>query len=118
MLAFARGRPGLGLLLQRGATAFLIFTLVGQQYVDQGTGLLSFLLAVLALFVAIGLFTTIASGLAAILTVVHFFLFRDPSPAAIATTILFSLSLSMIGAGAYSLDALLFGFRRIDFPNP
>jgi hypothetical protein len=118
MLAFARGRPGLGLLLQRGTTAFLIFTMVGNHFVGHGVGLLSFFLVVFALFMLLGLFTTIVSGLAAVLTVVLFFLFRDTSPAAVTTAILFCSSLAMVGAGGYSLDALLFGFRRIDFPSP
>jgi hypothetical protein len=118
MLAFARGRPGLGLLLQRNTTALVVFTMIAQQFLVHGIGLVSFLLAVVALFMVLGLFTAVSSGIAALLTVVLFLFFRDIPILVVTASVLLCVSLSMLGAGAYSLDALLFGRRRVIFPNP
>jgi len=117
MLAFARGRPGLGLLMQRITAGSLIFTMITHQFWARGIGLASFLLAVLALFMVLGLFTAISSVMAALLTVILFLFLRDTPLLVVATSASLCVSLSMLGAGAYSLDALLFGRRRVIFPN-
>src|SRR5580658_5244140 len=109
MLAFARGRPGLGLLMQRITAASLIFIMIAHQFWARGIGLTSFLLAVLALFMILGLFTAISSVMAALLTVILFLFLRDTPLLVVATSASLCVSLSMLGAGAYSLDALLFG---------
>lgn len=117
MLTFARGRAGIGLFLQREATAFLIFMTLRQPFLDHGAGFLSFLLAVLALFIVLGLLTSVCSGLAALLTVALSFVSRDLPLDVVAATVSICLSLAMLGAGGYSLDALLFGRRRIILPK-
>jgi len=65
----------------------------------------------------LGLFTAISSVMAALLTVILFLFLRDTPLLVVATSASLCVSLSMLGAGAYSLDALLFGRRRVIFPN-
>jgi hypothetical protein len=117
MLAFARGRPGFGLLMHRIIAALLIFTMITHQFLARGVGLGAFLLSIVALFIVLGPFTVISSGIAALLTVILFWFLRDSPILVVATSATLCVSFSMLGAGAYSLDALLFGRRRVIFPN-
>ena len=91
--------------------------MITQQFLDRGVGLGSFLLSIIALFIELGLFTVISSGIAALLTVIICWFLRDSPILVVATSAALCVSLSMLGTGAYSLDALLFGRRRVFFPN-
>ena len=67
----------------------------------------------LALFLALGLFTVVVSSLAAMLTVALFLLLHQETLAASMVTAVVCTALALQGAGAYSLDARLFGQRRV-----
>ena len=67
-----------------------------------------------AAFVLIGLFTPVASSLVMVLEA--FRLRPEFATLTILLNILFTLSLLMLGPGAYSLDARLYGRRRILMP--
>jgi hypothetical protein len=87
--------------------------MITYQFLARGVGPGSFLLSIVALFIVLGLFTVISSGIAALLTVILFWFLRDSPILVVATSAALCVSLSMLGAGAYSLDALLFGRRRV-----
>jgi len=116
---FAHGRPGLGLLLLRvaAAAALLRQALSGlpagahiaacaQPAVAIGGGIL--LLA--------GLWTPITASLVAVLevwsTISHP---ADPWASILLGAI--GVALALLGPGAWSIDARLFGWRRIDVQN-
>jgi len=120
---FADGWPGIGLLLLRllTAAALIYFGIVGVlaspppatvalQIVGIGSGIL----------LLVGLWTPVAGTLAAIakVSIACSRLFshsRDPW-LPIALAVLGAIS-AMVGPGAWSVDARLFGRKHIDFPE-
>jgi uncharacterized membrane protein YphA (DoxX/SURF4 family) len=120
---FADGWPGVGLLLLRLLTAVALirfgidsvleappFTIVVLQIIGIGAGIL--LLA--------GLWTPVAGSLAAIVKVLiafsRFFSHTGDPWIAIAQAVL-GIVLAMVGPGAWSVDARLFGRKRIGIRN-
>ncbi len=112
---FANGLPGLGLMLQRlvtavilvyGAVAHLIATphgaSVGPQLIDAGMGIL----------LLVGLWTPVVGAMVAVRELwIMFSSGGDPSmPLVLA---MLGATLAMIGPGAWSIDARLFGRRQI-----
>jgi putative oxidoreductase len=121
---FAGGWPGVGLLLLRLLTggALIYFgiagaleapspTIIALQTIGIGAGLL----------VLFGLWTPVAGALAAIVKLwiagSRYFSHSGEPWIPILQTIL-SAVLAMVGPGAWSIDARLFGRKRIDFPEP
>lgn len=113
---FATGLPGAGLLIMRlVAGAVLIFRgvagLTGALAIGPEPVLI--LKIVLALFLVLGLWTPVTAGLAAVLEIALFFLrSEDPWLHLLLATI--GLCLALLGPGAWSVDARLFGWKRID----
>jgi putative oxidoreductase len=119
---FADGWPGVGLLLLRllTAAALIYFGIAGvlaspplatvvPQIIGIGAGIL--LLA--------GLWTPVAGTLAAIAKVsiaLSRFFSHSGDPWTLAMAVL-GATLAMVGPGAWSIDARLFGRKRIDFPE-
>jgi putative oxidoreductase len=117
---FADGWPGIGLLLLRLLTglALIRFAIVGlleaprlttavPQVIGAGAGL----------FLLVGLWTPVAGSLAAIVNMWIVFLrllshSGDPWIAIIQSVL--GAALAMIGPGAWSIDARLFGRKHID----
>jgi uncharacterized membrane protein YphA (DoxX/SURF4 family) len=117
---FADGWPGIGLLLLRLLTGFELirFAIIGllkapllttavPQVIGAGAGL----------FLLVGLWTPVAGSLAAIVNMWIAFLqllshSGDPSIAIIQSVL--GAALAMIGPGAWSIDARLFGRKHID----
>jgi uncharacterized membrane protein YphA (DoxX/SURF4 family) len=120
---FADGWPGIGLLLLRILTsvALIYFGVVGilgapslttvvLQIIGAGTGLL--LLA--------GLWTPVAGLLAAIVKVwiaSSRFLSHSGDPWIAVMQAVLGAALAMVGPGAWSIDARLFGRKHIVFPE-
>ncbi len=120
---FANGWPGIGLLLLRVLTAVVLIhsgiasllegpplTIIVPQIIGAGAGIL----------LLVGLWTPVAGVLAAIVTVWIAFsrIFSntgDPGIAVIAAVL--GAVLAMVGPGAWSIDARLFGRKRIDMPE-
>jgi putative oxidoreductase len=117
---FADGWPGMGLLLLRLLTglALIRFAIIGlleapplttavPQVIGAGAGL----------FLLVGLWTPVAGSLAAIVNIwITFLRFLSPSGdpwVAIIQSVL-GAALAMIGPGACSIDARLFGRKHID----
>ena len=120
---FADGWPGIGLLLLRLLTAVALIhlgiasvlaapplTIVFLQIIGIGAGIL----------LLVGLWTPVAGGLAAIVKVLivfsrYFSHAGDPWIPIIQAVL--GAVLAMVGPGAWSIDARLFGRKRIDIPE-
>ena len=112
---FANGLPGLGLMLQRLVTAAILvygavahlnatpqITSLGPQLIDAGMGIL----------LLVGLWTPVVGAMVAGRELwIMFSSGGDPwMPLVLATL---GVTLAMIGPGAWSIDARLFGRRQI-----
>lgn len=116
---FAGGWPGTGLLLMRAVVGFALLA-------DAGSALLSspppamavgsVLLAGAAIFLILGLCTPTAGTLVAVVEICRLVtLPADKLPCLLLVTI--AASLAMLGPGLWSVDARLFGWKRIE-PSP
>ena len=112
---FADGWPGLGLLLQRMLTAaLLIYDLIVhlKQPAQYEPTVSHFIAAVMGILLAAGLWTPVVGTLVAIVELSIIFSHGGgPWPGVVLATL--GASLAMIGPGAWSLDARLFGRKRI-----
>jgi len=113
---FAHGAPGLGLLLLRVVASVAV---VFQTAVALRTGpplgptILYVLSAFVGLLLLIGLWTPIAGALLAIIEIWSAFSHpHDPWSYILLGTL--GAALAMLGPGAWSVDARLFGWKRID----
>jgi hypothetical protein len=112
---FAGGLPGCGLFIQRVVTGTalvyeglvpLLVTTKTAIVIPQATG------AVLGIFILIGLWTPVAGILVACVEIWIAFLYpHDSIPAILLATL--GAALAMIGPGAFSIDARLFGRKHI-----
>jgi hypothetical protein len=113
---FPARAPGVALLMLRFSLAVAIF--------DTGAGCLKsplsllfcVALAVLSLLLCIGVLTPIVSVLACLFELASFFLFAHTDGRYIVLTSVNAAAIALLGPGAYSLDARLFGRRVITFP--
>ena len=117
---FANGWPGKGLILLRLAIASYV---VHDSLVSIGHGLniaagIAQLIALLAgVCILVGFWTPIAGTLTALLQSWDMISqLADTWTAGLAAAI--ALGLALLGPGAYSLDALAYGRRRISIENP
>ena len=111
---FADGWPGLGLLLQRMLTAaLLIHDLIAhlKQPTQFEPTVSHFIAAVMGILLAAGLWTPVVGTLVAIVELWIIFSHGGPLPSVVLATL--GASLAMIGPGAWSLDARLFGRKHI-----
>jgi putative oxidoreductase len=111
---FANGWPGLGLLAQRVLIAVVLVSRV-VAHIAKGTNsaaLPELIGAGLSIFILVGLWTPVAGALVS-LTEIWDLLCRTGDswiPSIVATL---SAALAMIGPGAWSVDARLFGRKHI-----
>ena len=112
---FADGWPGFGLLVQRLVTGIALLHVGTVQFHGPATAATitaQALGAALAIFIIIGLWTPIAGAIIATTKVWTAFV----SPGDVGTALLLATlggTLAMIGPGAVSLDAHLFGRKHI-----
>jgi putative oxidoreductase len=120
---FPSGMAGLGLLLLRGITALTLGYL--GYCLQEGAGetaasvfsfsrLVGVLFPVLGILMIVGFATMISGILSCALLVISFAWLHSPSNGLLAIAAGLSLVLMLAGPGAYSLDARLFGWRRIE----
>ena len=113
---FARGLPGTGLLLMRlvagvALVARALAILCGGPKL--GPTILQALAAGAGLLLLVGLWTPITGALAAVICIWEIF----SQPGDLWTNILLGtlgVALALLGPGAWSVDARLFGWKRID----
>lgn len=112
---FARGWPGAGLLLLRSAAGF---ALLGQTLIPLPTvhsvqsAILPGLAIAVGVLLLLGLWTPIAGILSALLEIRNVFSYYDNLWICTLLAAL-GVALAMIGPGAWSVDARLFGWKRI-----
>jgi putative oxidoreductase len=116
---FARGVPGVGLLILRLVAA--IATLADgvkalQSGPPIGTAILCVLAAAAGILLLAGLWTPVAGALVAIVELwIAFSRYGDPWMHILLAAL--GAALALIGPGAWSVDARLFGWKRIDIPD-
>ena len=83
-----------------------------------GTTALDIFLAIAAMLLFSGLWTPIAGALVAMIELWTAFFSHPPDPWTSILLGTISLALALLGPGAWSVDARLFGWKRIDIRDP
>lgn len=112
---FASGAPGAGLLLLRvaGATSFIVnATYAPWRVVESPALLLQVISLALGLLLLAGVWTPVVATLAALAAVVKGC--SDPGSSRYWLVAAICAALALLGPGAWSIDARLFGWKRID----
>ena len=120
---FANGWPGLGLLLLRVLTCIALIrygiaSLMGEPPLT--IVILQIIGVIAGILLLVGLWTPVAGTLAAIVKVWIAFsrIFSDSGdPWIVFIQAVLGVVLAMVGPGAWSIDARLFGRKRIDMPE-
>jgi hypothetical protein len=116
---FAGGWPGLGLILLRLVVGFALVSSAGSALLSSPAipmTILSVLLSAAAILLIIGLFTPIVGTLVALIESCRLFVISaDRLVYLLVAT--FGAALAMLGPGLWSVDARLFGWKRIE-PTP
>ncbi len=108
---FPAGLSGAAILILRGAAALLmVFTSVHFDGYSKLTQLGSMLVAIL---LVLGLFTRPAALACAVLTMAAAVMTRENQEAILSLLALNALALALLGGGAYSVDARMFGRQVI-----
>ena len=114
---FARGRPGAGILIMRLAAGVTLIT-TGVTALLPGPSLVPAILNVLAVtggtLLILGLWTPLAGSAVAIVQL-WTLVFQPGDPWTRILLAAFGAGLAMVGPGAWSIDARLFGWKRINF---
>ena len=116
---FAGGWPGIGLILMRLAVGFALVSSAGSVLLsgpDIPMAVLSVLLAGAAILLIIGLFTPIVGTLVALIEGCRLILMPADRLLYLLVATL-GAALAMLGPGRWSVDARLFGWKRIE-PTP
>lgn len=109
--SFARGWPGMGLLLLRVIAAITAFHFSGS-VLSLSRSSMGVIEGALALLLCAGLWTPIVGSILAALAVWAVFS-RTGDPWSLILLAAVGVALAMLGPGALSIDALLFGRRRM-----
>jgi uncharacterized membrane protein YphA (DoxX/SURF4 family) len=121
---FADGWPGVGLLLLRLLTGVALIhfgTANLREAPPLTTGVLQIIGVGAGILLLVGLWTPVAGGLAAIVKVlIAFSRYSSHSvdPWIPIIQAVLGAALAMVGPGAWSIDARLFGRKRIDITEP
>ena len=113
---FARGWPGVGLLLLRvaaGSSLIARSILVLENTPTFGTGFLQLFIATAGLLLIAGLWTPIGAAVMVLLELWRI-ISRHGDPASDVLLCVLALAIALLGPGAWSVDARLFGWKRID----
>ena len=113
---FARGWPGVGLLLLRvaaGSSLIAPSILVLGNRPTFGTGFFQLFIATAGLLLIIGLWTPVVATVMALLELWRIISSQgDPASEILLCTL--AIAMALLGPGAWSIDARLFGWKRIE----
>jgi hypothetical protein len=115
---FAGGWPGIGLLLMRLVVGGVVLWHAGQRlWSDPSLHIILAYapLALAALLLIAGLWTPVAGAVVALVAIFEIVTTGAP-PVARLLTATIAVALPMLGPGRLSIDARLFGWKRIDLP--
>ena len=115
---FAHGWPGVGLLLLRvtaGITLVVRSILVLENTRTFGTGFFQLFIATAGLLLIIGLSTPVVATVTVLLELWRI-ISRHGDPASDILLCNLALAIALLGPGAWSVDARLFGWKRIETP--
>lgn len=113
---FARGWPGVGLLLLRvaaGSSLIARSIIVLANTPTFGTGLFQILIATAGLLLIAGLWTPAGAAVMVLLELWRI-ISRHGDPASNILLCTLALAIALLGPGAWSVDARLFGWKRIE----
>jgi putative oxidoreductase len=113
---FANGWPGAGILLQRGLAGSILLYYGILQVLERPHGMSiipEIIGAAAGLFLLLGLWTPVAGAVASVVQAwVILMGVHEPLIAAVSGTL--SATIAMIGPGAWSIDARIFGRKHIE----
>ena len=113
---FAGGWPGVGLLLMRLVVGAVVLWAVGRLWSDPPLHMIvSALLALAGLLLMAGLWTPVAGAVVAMVVIAEIFTTGEP-PVGRLLAATMAGALAMLGPGRLSIDARLFGWKRINAP--
>jgi putative oxidoreductase len=113
---FARGWPGVGLLLLRvaaGSSLIARSILVLGNTPTFGTGFFQLFIATAGVLLIAGLWTPVGAAVMVLLELWRI-ISRRGDPASDILLCVLALAIVLLGPGAWSVDARLFGWKRID----
>ena len=116
---FATGAPGIGLLLLRLAAGIGVAArgvLALRDAPSFGPATLHLVTIAVGLLLLVGLWTPIAGTLLAILALIHA-AFNLGNPWTCVLMAILGAALALLGPGIWSVDARLFGWKRIRIPD-
>ena len=113
--SFARGWPGIGLLVLRVAagSSFARAILVLGNTRTFGTGFFQLFIATAGLLLIIGLWTPVVATVMVLLELWRI-ISRHGDPASDILLCALAFAIALLGPGAWSVDARLFGWKRIE----
>ena len=110
---FPTGRPGVALLMMRVALAIMLMDSVARPILHLGSTWFLFAPGAVAVALGLGFITPIASVLCVLLEATIWMTAAGAIEALHVCAMLVGMALAMLGPGAYSLDARLFGRRQV-----
>jgi len=118
--SFADGAPGAGLLLMRlvaGGALVARAAMALTAGFALGTAALQAFILVIGVLVIVGLWTPVAAVLAAAIAAWN--AFSNPGEAGFDVLLAtLGVALALLGPGAWSIDARLFGWKRVEIRRP
>ena len=119
---FAHGGPGVGLLLIRlvagvALIAHAVTTFIGGLPINPVSAISVAFSAALGILLIAGLWTPITAGVVALYALGHALAQPADRWYCIMVGIL-GVALTLLGPGVWSVDARLFGWRRLEIPDP
>jgi len=118
---FAPGLPGVGLLLLRlvaGITAIVHDLMRLEAGLPIGGVILEGLSIAAGILLLAGLWTPISGSLMAVLGLWNLITTHPADPWVTILLVTIGAALALLGPGAWSVDARLFGWKRIDLGDP